>query len=66
MQHTVDYHCLALDFKQDPVIAHAQPIFRREVRQPLHVSRQIALHRLDFLHDTAIVLWRQLLEVFDG
>jgi hypothetical protein len=49
MQDAVDNHGAAADVEQYTPIAHAQPIFRGELRQPLHVALQVLGQRRDAL-----------------
>ena len=41
MQDAIDNHRIRFDFKEYPIIADAQSVFRRKVGEPLHVARQI-------------------------
>ena len=38
-------------FKEDSVIADSEAVFGPEVREPLHVARQVVPKRLDLLDD---------------
>jgi hypothetical protein len=43
MQHAVDYHSLAFDFKQHAIIANSQPIFWREGRELPYITSKTNL-----------------------
>jgi len=63
MPPTIHYHPGVLHFKQHAVVAHPEPVLRREPGQLLHVASQIVLQCFDSGDDPVALGCRQLFQV---
>lgn len=51
MSYSIDYHFVAFDFEQNPVVAYAESKFGRGICQALNVACEIFFHKGNFFDD---------------
>ena len=51
MLDSVNDDLISVNLEQYPVIPDSEPIFRGEIRQPLHIAPKIVPQKLDFFDD---------------
>lgn len=66
MTYAVDHNHIILDFKEHAVAPDGQTVFRRGVRQLLHVTREVILHGFDLCQHPLPQLIRKRTQVFEG
>jgi len=58
MAYSIHHHAAGfLDLEQYPIVPNPEPVFRREVREPLDVSRQIIAQLLHPIKDIRCVMF---------